>query len=258
MNFIRIEKFENDPLIKIVFLNRPEVRNAFHPEMISEITTFFTNENSENKSKLILIRGEGKAFCAGADLNWMKDMVNYSLEENVADSTKLWDMFEAIHSCQIPVIAQAHGAVFGGALGLLSACDYVLCQDKTQFCFSEVKLGLAPAVISGHISKKIPDAFFRPLMLSAEVFDAQQAKQIGLVHHVYSDQNKISDEISAVIKTFSGNGSTAMKETKKLLNKLLSDQISGQNSEIRKNECVRVISERRMSLEGQERMKKFL
>lgn len=254
MKYIKIENFESDSQIKILSLSRPEVRNAFHPDMIAEITSFFENENFENKSQLILIRGEGKIFCAGADLNWMKDMVNYSFDENVADSLKLWKMFESIQKCQIPVIGMAHGAVFGGALGLLSACDYVYSEEKTQFCFSEVKLGLAPAVISGHISKKIPDAFYRPLMLSAEVFSALQAKNIGLIQQIYSDKIEISD----VVKKFSINGFTAMKETKKLLNTLLDFQTEEYNVDRIKNECVRVISERRMSPEGQERMKNFL
>lgn len=254
MKYIKIENFEADSQIKIISLNRPEVRNAFHPEMISEITNFFNQENFENKSKLILIKGEGKVFCAGADLNWMKDMVNYSFEENVLDSTKLWNMFEAIQACQIPVIGIAHGAVFGGALGLLSACDYVFAEEKTQFCFSEVKLGLAPAVISGHISKKIPDAFYRPLMISAEVFSSIQAKNIGLIQHIYN----ASIDTAEVLKKFTGNGFVAMKETKKLLNTLMYLHMGEKISEVRKNECVRVIAERRMSVEGQERMKNFL
>jgi methylglutaconyl-CoA hydratase len=218
--------------------------------MIQEITNFFTQESQSKNTQVILLKGEGTAFCAGADLNWMKSMVDYSVEENMSDSKKLWAMFESIQNCSVPVVGLAHGAVFGGALGLLACCDYVFAEEKTQFCFSEVKLGLAPAVISSFISRKVQDAFVRPFMLSAEVFKTSQALQIGLVHKSYSE--KI--ELSEVVKVFSGNGLEAMRETKKLLNQLLETS----DTETRKNLCAQVITQRRMSVEGQERLKKFL
>jgi len=265
--YIKIENSANNELIKIISLNRPEARNAFHPEMISEITNFFNyenkfenkienkfeNEKSEKKTtKLIILKAEGKVFCAGADLNWMKDMVNYSFAENTADSERLWEMFESIQNCQIPVVAVAHGAVFGGALGLLSTCDYVYAEENTKFCFSEVRLGLAPAIISGFISRKMPEAYYRPLMLSAEVFNTQEAQRIGLVQKIYSSHI----ETSEVAHNFLENGIEAMQETKKLLN-LLQLQTARQ-SENNKKLCTKVISERRMSTEAQDRMKKFL
>ena len=250
MKFIKVENFENNDQVKLVSLNRPEVKNAFHPEMIQEITNFFTQESQNKNTKLILLKGEGTAFCAGADLNWMKSMVDYSVEENMNDSKKLWAMFESIQNCSVPVVGLAHGAVFGGALGLLTCCDYVFAEEKTQFCFSEVKLGLAPAVISSFIARKIQDAFIRPLMLSAEVFKTSQALQIGLVQKSYSE--KI--ELAEVVKVFSANGLEAMRETKKLLNELLLTA----DTEKRKNLCAQVITDRRMSAEGQERLKKFL
>lgn len=254
MKFIKIESFQNDPLVKIISLNRPEVRNAFNPEMISELTELFIKENTENKSKLIILKAEGKVFCAGADLNWMKEMVKYSLAENIEDSNRLWNMFEAMRSCQVPVVTIAHGAVFAGALGLLSVSDYVFAEESTKFCFSEVKLGLVPAIISGFISRKIQDAFYRPLMLSAEIFKAQDAKNIGLVQKVYKNTDSSNIEVSEVVNHFSENGIEAMKETKKLLNSLL----SGQDVAASKILCTRVISERRVGAEAQNRMKNFL
>lgn len=248
MKFIKVENLNSD--IKVVTLNRPEVKNAFHPEMIAEITTFFNTESQADSSRLIVLRGEGSAFCAGADLNWMKDMVNFSLDENKTDSIRLWNMFEAVQSCRVPVVAVAQGAVFGGALGLLVACDYVWAEEKTQFCFSEVKLGLAPAIISGFITQKIQDAFFRPLMLSGEVFTIAEAQRIGVANKSFSGKIDTAD----VVKHFSANGIEAMKETKKLLNSLLAKP----EKEVRKNLCAQVISERRVSNEGQERLKKFL
>lgn len=250
MKFIKTENFESNDQIKAITLNRPEVKNAFHPEMIQEITDFFNAESENKNTKLILLKGEGTAFCAGADLNWMKSMVDYSVEENRADSKKLWAMFESLQNCSVPVVGVAHGAVFGGALGLLTCCDYVFAEEKTQYCFSEVKLGLAPAVISGFIARKIQDAFVRPLMLSAEVFKTEHALKIGLVHKSYSEKIDLNE----VVKMFSANGLEAMRETKKLLNQLL---VTSDN-EKRKNLCAEVITERRMSVEGQERLKKFL
>lgn len=248
MKFLKVETLDQQFKVRIVSLNRPEVKNAFHPEMISEITQFFQNEAP--KADLILIKGEGTAFCAGADLGWMKSMVNFSKDENLEDAKKLWGMFESIQACEAPVIGIAHGAVFGGALGLLACCDYVLAEENTQFCFSEVKLGLAPAMISDFIAAKISDAFFRPLMISAEVFQTARALQVGLVHRKFI--GSIADD--QVIQLFGANGAEAMKATKKLLNQLLQQKDISKRRDL----CAETITSRRMSVEGQERLKKFL
>lgn len=247
MKFIKVESIEN---VKIVSLNRPEVKNAFHPEMILEITTFFEHESSSATTSLIILKGEGTAFCAGADLNWMKSMVDYSYDENIDDSKKLAFMFESIQNCDVPVVGVAHGAVFGGALGLLACCDYVFVEEKTQFCFSEVKLGLAPAVISAFFSQKMQDAYFRPLMLSAEVFHAAEAVKIGLAAKTYKDIIDIND----IIKLFSANGPQAMRETKKLLNSFFDEAEHVK----RINSSAKIISERRTGAEAQTRLKNFL
>jgi methylglutaconyl-CoA hydratase len=251
MKFIKVEDFQADPQIKILTLNRPEVKNAFHPEMIHEISEYFEGLIKHQKEiKLIVLRGEGSAFCAGADLNWMKDMVNYTIAENLTDSKKLWTMFANISSCSVPIVGIAQGAVFGGALGLLACCDYVFAEEETKFCFSEVKLGLAPAVISDFICQKIPDAFVRPYMISGDVFTAKKAEQIGLVHKVYDSQLDLAE----ALRGFMGNGQEAMRETKQLLNQLQKTV----NVEDRKTLCTHVIATRRMSSEAQERLKKFL
>ena len=196
-----------------------------------------------------MLQGQGTAFCAGADLNWMKEMVNYTFDQNLKDSEKLWMMFEAIAFCPVPVIGVAHGAAFGGALGLIACCDYVFAEEKTQFCFSEVKLGLAPAVISSFIKRKISEGSARSLMLSAEVFSTEKAVAIGLVHSTFSGVF----DLEKSLKNFSSNGTEAMRETKKLLN-----QLSGSDWDKQKKLTTTVISERRMSAEGQERLKKFV
>ncbi len=250
MKFIKVENWNSNPEIKIISLNRPEVKNAFHPEMISELTDIFQQLNLDLKLKAVVLKGEGSAFCAGADLNWMQKMIEFSFEENRVDSEKLWQMFDSILGCKTPVIGVLHGAVFGGALGLVACCDYVVAAPNTQFCFSEVKLGLAPAVISSFVLKKIQDAFLRPFMLSAEAFQTEQAIQMGLVHSKIADVN----EWQQVIQKFNSNGLEAMRETKKLLNQLQQNLSWSEQ----KNLTTKVISERRVSSEAQLRLKKFI
>lgn len=234
----------------IVTLNRPEVRNAFHPLMVEEITDVFQQINRDEKIKAVIFKGEGTAFCAGADLSWMKDMINYTVDENKLDSEKLWDMFESIQNCMCPIIGIAHGAVFGGALGLLACCDYVYAEHKTQFCFSEVKLGLIPAVISGFILRKCPEAYVRPYMLSADIFNTTSAIHMGLVHSSYEN---ILD-IEVIVDKWSINGTQAMRSMKDLLShkETVLSQVDF------KNHATQAISERRVSKEAQIRLKKFL
>ncbi len=246
MKFLKIE---DDRDFKIVKLNRPDLKNAFHPEMIAEITEVFKQFNLDKQIKAVILFGEGSAFCAGADLNWMKEMVKYTVPENLKDSEKLWQMFEAIQHCERPVIGVVHGAVFGGAIGLVACCDYVFAEEKTQFCFSEVKLGLVPAVISSFLLRKVADAYIRPLMLSAEVFSTHSAKAMGLVHTIFTGPI----DIGTCLKQFENNGLESMCETKKLLN-----QVSGLTWIEQKNLTTKVISERRVSREGQIRLQKFI
>lgn len=249
MSFLNIQD-QGD--IKVVELNRPQFKNAFNPEMISEITETFHQLSLDKNIRAVVLKGSGSAFCAGADLNWMKSMVDFSFEENKADSEKLWNMFEAIAFCEAPVIGLVHGAAYGGALGLIAACDYVIAEEKTQFCFSEVKLGLSPAVISAFILRKCADAFVRPYMLNAEVFDAKSAYHMGLVHLI-KNMNETDVEINKFLKL----GLQAVRETKKLLNNI--EKSKNENSWLlQKKLTTEVISERRMSLEGQERLKAFL
>lgn len=234
----------------IVTLNRPEVKNAFNAEMIQEITELFISLNREENIKAIILKGEGTAFCAGADLNWMKSMVKYSYQENIQDSRKLWDMFEAIKNCHHPIIAQIQGAVFGGGLGILACCDYVISEEKTKFCFSEVKLGLAPAVISSFILKKCADSFVRPMMISGEVFNATSAQMMGLVHSIYSENMSLEE----IIKKFGDNGSDGMRETKKLLNALNETTHLSEDMTL----TTETISKLRISDDAQSRLQKFL
>lgn len=242
----------NDNTIKIVELNKPELKNAFNPEMIAEITETFKKLSLDKSVRAVILKGTGTAFCAGADLNWMKSMVDFSFEQNIKDSEKLWDMFEAIALCEAPVIGLVHGAAFGGALGLIAACDYVIADAATKYCFSEVKLGLSPAVISSFILRKCSDSQVRPYMLNAEVFDSATAQRLGLVHAI-----KNLEEGLAEARKFSSLGLEAIRETKKLLNNIEISK-AGSSWATQKKLTTTVISERRMSKEGQKRLKGFL
>lgn len=246
---IKIENLSENQSVCIVTLNRPEVKNAFNPKMIQELSDFFQSVDHQ-KVSLVILKGEGSAFCAGADLNWMKSMVNFTYEENIEDSNRLWNMFFSIQNCKVPVVAVAQGAVYGGGLGLLACCDFVCAEENTQFCFSEVKLGLVPAVISDFICKKIPDVFVRPYMLSASVFSVSEAKKIGLIHESFSGDISLE----SLAKKFSSNGAEAMSECKMLLNYYLTSD----SPEERKAKSMKVITERRMSEEAQKKLQNFL
>ncbi|MGZ3744919.1 MAG: enoyl-CoA hydratase-related protein, partial [Pseudobdellovibrionaceae bacterium] len=150
MSFVEVKEAAQVAYIK---LNRPDIRNAFDPSMIADITQAFFDLDKRRDLRAIVLQGEGKVFCAGADLKWMKEMVKYSLEQNKEDSLQLFAMFEAIATCSLPVLGLVQGAAFGGALGLVACCDYVIADPRAQFCFSEVKLGIVPAVISAFVHR---------------------------------------------------------------------------------------------------------
>lgn len=249
MSFVVVTEMNQVAYVK---LHRPEVRNAFNPEMIAEITKTFVELESRQDLRAVVLQGEGKVFCAGGDLNWMKEMVNFSFDQNIEDSLKLFAMFEAIAQCSLPVIGLVHGAAFGGALGLIAACDEVVAEEGTQFCFSEVKLGIAPAVISAFVNRKAVPGKVRPLMLSATVFNAHTAQQVGLVTEVVP-VGEGHTVLQKVLHNYSQCGPEAVRETKKLLNSLNSMTWDQQ-----KKATAKVIAERRASPEGQEGLKSFL
>ena len=156
-------------------MNRPDVRNAFNPEMIQKITQIFKNLHHDKTVRAVTLEGEGSVFCAGADLATMQSYVNASFDQNKADAEKLHGLFQSIWSCEVPVIACVQGAAYGGALGLMAAADYVICEEKAQLCFSEVKLGIAPAVISEFLFKKCNISFVSNWMISGMQLSAHEA-----------------------------------------------------------------------------------
>ncbi|MCX7977839.1 MAG: enoyl-CoA hydratase-related protein [Bdellovibrionaceae bacterium] len=241
-------------LQKVVYvkLHRPEVRNAFNSEMIAELTEIFRKLEKRRDLYAIVLLGEGKVFCAGADLTWMKAMVNYSFEENRQDAFRLFEMFEAMSALTLPLLGVVQGAVFGGGLGLISTCDYVIAEEGTQFCFSEVKLGIAPAVISSFILPKVNPGIIRPLMLSGRVFDPALAMAAGLVHEIVP-AGEGHNAIQRVLHSFRECGVNAVRSHKALLRDLPRLSWSEQ-----KERTANVISELRIGSEGQEGLRAFL
>jgi methylglutaconyl-CoA hydratase len=245
-----LTKEENN--ILHISLNRPEIHNAFNPEMIQELTMIFSDTHNLMKYRAIVLSGEGESFCAGADLNWMKSMIKYNFEENVEDAQKLFIMFDVMKNCPLPVLGKIQGNVFGGGLGLVAICDIAVAESKTKFCFSEAKLGLVPSVISPFIRRKLSPHIIRELFLTADVFDTKKAMESGLVHFAGSSK-ECEKYLQSKIDSISKCGKHAVITTKKLLNDL--ETLDHKNL---KMETSSVIARRRVSEEGQEGLKAFL
>jgi len=203
--------------------------------------------------RAVVLRSEGKSFCAGADVNWMKRMVDFSFEENVQDANILADMLRTIRECPKPVIARVHGAAIGGGVGLVAACDIAVAVPSAIFCLSEVKLGIIPAVISPYVVEKIGMGAMRRYALTAERFDAAEARRIDLIHEVVADAAAMDGWLDARCKDLAANGPEALAMCKQLLR-----EVSAADWDRRQTITTRRIAERRVSPEGQEGLKSFL
>lgn len=241
-----LAKIEND--ILTITLNRPEIHNAFNDELILELTHTFLSVSKDIKA--VVLKGEGKSFCAGADLNWMKSMVNYSTEENILDAKKLAALFCAIDDCPAPVIGVVQGAALGGGSGLVSVCDYVLSDIDTIYGFTESRLGLVPAVISPFVMAKIGVSYARSTFLSGRRFNAQEAKEMGLVHQL-CESGKMDEALTQVVKEFSKAGPLAAREAKLLIKGVVARSMS---REEQIDFTSTTIARLRSSEEGQEGM----
>lgn len=250
MNYVKI--VEHGLHCEVVLM-RPDVRNAFNPEMIGEITKVFMELQNKKNLRAVVLRGEGKVFCAGADLAWMQSMANYNFDQNQEDAQKLFEMFHAIERLNIPVLGLVQGAAFGGGLGLVAVCDYVVAEKDTQFCFSEAKLGIVPAVISAFVKNKTFLGQIKPYMLSAMIFNAQKACELGIINEVGEDTEAANKALRLVVKNLCECGPEALRATKALLR-----EVPYLQKEELKEKTAKVIAERRASTEGQEGIKAFL
>ena len=236
-----------------VTLNRPEVRNAFNETLIAELTAAFTELGRRDDLRAIVLAAEGKAFCAGADLNWMKAMAGYSWDENHADATKLADMLWALYSCPVPVVARVQGDVYAGGVGLVACADIVVAVDTAGFCLSEAKLGLLPATIGPYVVKALGEQASRRYFVTAERFPADEAKRLGLVHEVVT-ADALDAKVGELVSAVTANGPAAARACKRLVKDVASRPIT---PELR-DDTARRIADIRASSEGREGVQSFL
>ena len=241
---------QND--ITTITLNRPELHNAMNEKLMKELTSCFKKLNKDNSTRIIVLTGKGKSFSAGADLNWMKSMSNFSREENIQDSKLLSDLYETIYNSPKPIIGYINGHAFGGGIGLIAVCDITIAPPDKKFAFSEVKLGIIPSVISTYIIKRIGISNMRRLFITGEKFSSQYAKKIGLIDYVVPEE-EIDEEIKKNIEKLKTSGPNAIIEIKKIVEKYQKMDIGKY-----KEHTVKKISELRISKEGQEGIKAFL
>jgi methylglutaconyl-CoA hydratase len=202
--------------VALVILSRPDVHNAFNAALIAELTHALRRLDRDASIRAVVLLGEGRSFCAGADLNWMTEMARYSIAENLADATALATMLKTLQRLSKPTIARVHGSAFGGGAGLVACCDIAFAAQDAVFSFSEAKLGLIPATIAPYVVEAIGARHARRYFLSAERFTAAEAYRIGLVNEIYP-----LDEIDARINELLGSlllaGPRAQDESKALI-----------------------------------------
>ena len=239
--------------VATVTLNRPEVRNAFNEEVIAELSATFLGLGERDEVRCVVLAAAGTAFCAGADLNWMKRMADYSREENVADAEALARMLRLIYRCPKPTIARVQGDVYAGGTGLVAACDIAVAVDTAGFCISEVKLGLIPATISPYVIRAMGPRAAHRYFLTAERFDAAQALRIGLVHEVVA-----ADQLDAKVAELAGALVNAGPAAVKACKALVQDVAEKDITQLLIARTIEGIADIRVTDEGREGIQSFL
>lgn len=234
-------------------LDRPEVRNALNPEMIRELTEAFGWLSSRDDIRVVILKGNGKSFCAGADLAYMKSMASFSQEQNVADAERLSKLFQTIYFCDKAVVTVVHGACIGGANGIVAASDIVIAEAKTKFAFSEVRLGITPATISPFVVRRIGHTAAKELMLTGRLFYAEEALRFHLVNAVV-DESRLIDMERQYIEHFMHTSPDAVAECKQLL-RLVDGSIDPMDPLFHQTSLI--IAKQRISKAGQEGMAAF-
>ncbi len=212
---IKFIRDESQDFAEVIFA-RSDVRNAFNAEMIEELIDVFSSLKNDNKLRALFISGEGKNFCAGADLNWMKKSATYSEEENLKDARRLSLLFKTLNELDTFTVAFAHGATMGGGLGLLCAADHVVCSRDFVGALSEVKLGLIPAVISPYVISKMGQAAARSLMISGRRFSAHDAFHYNLATKLVESQNDFAEEKKKIKEELNLASPLSIKKSKEL------------------------------------------
>jgi methylglutaconyl-CoA hydratase len=250
LNTIKLEIRDD---VAVIALNRPEIRNAFNEVMISEITLAFRHIEQIESIRAIVLKGVGKSFCAGADLNWMRDVSKYSYEQNYEESYRLSQCFYTIYTSPKPTIAIVHGAAIGGANGLLAACDIALCDNETVFSLSEVKIGIVPACISPYVIKRVGEYGARELMLTGRRINGTEAEKYRLVNKSLA-ANELDSYCNNIISLLKSSGPQAITQCKKLIDEVTNNITLDEALSY----TAHMIAEIRASSEGQEGMSAFL
>jgi methylglutaconyl-CoA hydratase len=244
---------EQRDAVRWLWLNRPDVRNAFNDELIGEIAAAFAAIEASADTRVVVVGARGPVFCAGADLNWMRSMAAFSHAENHTDALKVARMFAAVHACSKPVIARVQGDAFGGGVGLAAACDIVVAADAVNFALSEVRLGIVAATISPHLVRAMGARQAARYMLTAEKFNAAQARNLGLVHET-TPLEKLDAEVDRWVRLLLAASPSALAASKRLL----ADVIEAPMDDVLLAATAKCIADARVSPEGREGIAAFL
>lgn len=236
-----------------VTLNRPEVRNAFNDGVIAELTATFATLGSDPTLRAIVLGGHGKAFCAGADLNWMQAMAGYDWSQNRADAQALADMLWTVWQCPVPVVGRIHGDCYAGGVGLAAVCDVLVAAEGVHFCLSEAKLGLLPGTISPYVIRAMGEQAARRYFVTAERFSAGQAQAMGFVHELCTAE-ALDARVDEIVAALVANGPMATRACKRLVQDVAGRPID----EALRGDTARRIADIRASDEGKEGLQSFL
>jgi len=247
----RLQVELNGPVARL-WLNRPEVRNAFDGLMVTELRKTLFDLRTADAVRVVVLGGRGPSFCAGADLEWMKAMAGFNREDNLREAQAMADLFFTVYESPKPVVARVHGAALGGGCGLVAACDIAVAALGTQFGFTEVRLGIIPAVISPYVLGKIGEAAARELFLTGEQFEAVRALEVGLVRAAVPEGD-LDAVVDARVQELLKAGPRAIAEAKALIR-----EVAFRRVEDVQRYTVERIADIRVSSEGQEGMRAFL
>jgi methylglutaconyl-CoA hydratase len=251
---LRLERTGPGGAIARLTLSRPEVHNAFNATLIADLRSVFAALAREGPTELraVVLAGEGPSFCAGADVAWMRAAIALDVEGNEQDAMAMADMFEAIDTCPVPVIARVHGAALGGGMGLCAVSDLAVAESGTRFGFTETRLGILPAVIAPFVIAKIGESHARALFPSGRRFDAVRAQRIGLIHEVVEGQAALDDAVEGAVDDVLAAGPTAVRAAKAIVR-----EVRGVGHGSAKWHTARVIARQRTSEEAQEGFRAF-
>lgn len=241
-----------EPPISNLILNRPEVHNAFNAVMIRELASALEEIKKRKDIRVLILTGEGQSFCAGADLHWMREIINFSFEDNLRESKELAELIYQLDQMPLPTIARINGPTIGGGNGLHAACDIAIASDQAIFSLSEVKIGLIPAVISPYVIRRIGESQARHYFLTGERIKADKAQEIGLIHQCVP-ASQLDEAVGKIVKLLLSSGPVAIARSKELIQK-----VTKMSLDEAKEYTARVIAELRISPEGQEGMAAFL